>query len=107
MAFKPLVEYLSTMTPKMMVPRHWRNPLLPQLRLPPPLLLVPVVPQQQQQLLLRLPRRLPPQSLPPQLLSRKRTTGVVLRPSRHRPRNSRLPRRQRQFKLLRQRLMLD
>lgn len=102
MAFKPLVEYLSTMTPKMMVPRHWRNPLLPQLRLPPPLLLVPVVPRQ---LPLLPPRSLP--LLPPQLLSRKRTTGAVLRPSRHRPRNSRLPRRQRQFKLLRQRLMLD
>lgn len=91
--------------------RPWRNPLLPQLRLPHPLQLVPA------RLVLRPS---PPPLRLPHLLPRRpqwyRTLTTVIRgesrlrpllPSLHRPRNQRLPRRQWLLQQLRQRLMLD
>lgn len=89
----------------------WRNPLLPQLKLPHPLQLVPasrvVNPPQW------LPFRHPPLLLRRPLWLRRMTTkariGVRLRPllpPLHRPRNQRLPRRQHQFNRLLRPLML-
>ena len=91
---------------------QWRNPLLPQLRLPHPLQLAPV-----RHALLRPsppPLRLP-HLLPQRPAWYRRTTTVVRistrhRPlllSLHRPRNQRLPRRQWLLRQLRQRLILD
>ena len=86
------------------------NPLLPQLRQPHPLRLVPVAPGLKLQLLRLRPRH----PLRPRLLlwsttrmTRANSSPRPLLPPLHRPRNLRLPRRQRRFTLLRQRLMLD